>query len=120
LGLAVDVTDVGDTPTGKMEVSLGKGPAIKVKDGGMIADPRVVRWMTDTAEKAGIPYQMEILLGGTTDARTIQLTRAGVPTGCLSIPTRYIHSPAEMIDLEDVENSLTLLLDLLRNPVEIK
>ena len=120
LGLAVDVTDVGDVPTGRMEVSLGKGPAIKVKDGGMIADPAVVRWMAATAEKAHLPYQMEILPGGTTDARTIQMTRAGVPTGCLSIPTRYIHSPAEMIDLKDVENSLTLLLALLSNPVEIK
>jgi endoglucanase len=120
LGLAVDVTRTGDIPTGKMEVSLGKGPAIKVKDSGMIADPRVVKWMTDTAKKADLPYQMEILEGGTTDARVIQISRAGVPSGCLSIPTRYIHSPAEMIDLDDVENSLSLLLHLLRNPVDIK
>jgi endoglucanase len=120
LALSVDVTDVGDVPTGKMEVSLGKGPAIKVKDGGMIADPRVVDWMVKTAEKAAIPYQLEVLLGGTTDARAIQLTRAGVPSGCLSIPTRYIHSPAEMIDMEDIKNSLVLLLELLKNPVEIK
>jgi endoglucanase len=116
----VDVTRTGDIPTGKMEVSLGKGPAIKVKDSGMIADPRVVKWMTDTAKKADLPYQMEILEGGTTDARVIQISRAGVPSGCLSIPTRYIHSPAEMIDLDDVENSLSLLLHLLRNPVDIK
>jgi len=121
LGLAVDVTRTGDVPnTSKMEVSLGKGPAIKVKDGGMIADPRIVDWMVETAQKANLPYQMEILEGGTTDARVIQLTRAGVPSGCLSIPTRYIHSPAEMIDLSDIENSLALLLALLRNPVELK
>ena len=86
----------------------------------MIADPRIVDWMVETAQKANLPYQMEILEGGTTDARVIQLTRAGVPSGCLSIPTRYIHSPAEMIDLSDIENSLALLLALLRNPVELK
>jgi endoglucanase len=120
LGIAVDVTKVGDVPTGKMEVSLGKGPAIKVKDAGMISDPRIVRWMVETAEKAGLPYQMEILEGGTTDARAIQLARSGVPSGCISVPTRYIHSPAEMIDLGDVEISVNLLLGLLENPVEIK
>jgi endoglucanase len=119
LGLAVDVTRTGDVPTGKMEVDLGKGPAIKVKDSGMISDPRVVRWMTETAIKARLPYQMEVLEGGSTDARAIQLARSGVPAGCLSIPTRYIHSPAEMIDMDDVENSLRLLIELLRNPIEI-
>jgi endoglucanase len=119
LGLAVDVTRTGDVPTGKMEVDLGKGPAIKVKDSGMISDPRIVRWMTDTALKAGIPHQLEVLEGGTTDARAIQLARSGVLAGCLSIPTRYIHSPAEMIDMDDVENSLHLLIELLRNPIEI-
>ena len=119
LGLAVDVTRTGDVPTGKMEVDLGNGPAIKVKDSGMIADPRIVRWMTDTALKNHIPYQMEVLEGGTTDARAIQMARAGVPSGCLSIPTRYIHSPAEMIDMDDVDNSLKLLVHLLGDTIEI-
>lgn len=120
LGIAVDVTRVGDTPNSKMEVGLGKGPAIKVRDQGMIADPRVVRWMTETAEKSGIPYQLEILELGTTDARAIQVSRAGVPAGCVSIPARYIHSPSEMVDMGDVELSLKLILELLRNPIEIK
>ncbi len=51
-----------------MEVSLGKGPAIKVRDGGMISDPRVVQWMVRSAEASGLPYQLEVLEGGTTDA----------------------------------------------------
>ena len=120
LGIAVDVTGVGDTPKAKMEVGLGKGPAIKIRDQGMISDPRIVNWMSSTAEKAGIPYQREILKLGTTDARVIQLTRSGVPTGCLSIPTRYIHSPSEMADLGDIENSVQLMLQLLRSSIEIK
>ena len=121
LGLSVDVTGTGDTPRGsRMAVGLGGGPAIKVRDGGMLSDPRIVRWMVATAEKAGLPYQMEVLEGGTTDARAIQLTRAGVPTGCLSIPTRYIHSPSEMVDYNDVQNSVRLLVELISAPINLE
>ncbi len=121
LGLAVDVTGTGDTPKGiKMEVGLGKGPAIKVRDAGMLADPRVVDWMVRTAEASKIPYQMEILERGGTDARAIQLTRLGVPAGCLSIPCRYVHSPSEMVDFDDVENAVRLLVGLLSQPVDLK
>ncbi len=120
LGLAVDVTMTGDTPNcPTMEVSLGQGPAIKVKDAGAISDPRVVDWMVKTAEKARIPYQLEVLEFGGTDARSIQLTRAGVPAGCLSIPCRYIHSPSEMVSLHDVEYSVKLLGELLKYPVNL-
>jgi endoglucanase len=122
LGLAVDVTATGDTPQRtkvRMEVSLGKGPAIKVRDGGMLADRRVVDWMVRGAEKLGLPYQMEILAGGSTDARAMQLARAGVPAGCLSIPCRYVHSPSEMVDFADVENAVRLLVELLSQPVQL-
>ena len=85
----------------------------------MISDPRVVRWMVNSAEAASLPYQLEVLEGGTTDARAIQLARAGVPSGCISIPTRYIHSPSEMVDLRDVQNSVNLLVELLSKPVTI-
>ena len=121
LGLAVDVTGTGDTPKGsKMAVSLGKGPAIKVRDGGMLADPRIVDWMVRTAEKARLPYQLEILEGGSTDARAIQLTRSGVPAGCLSIPCRYVHSPSEMVDHDDVLNAVQLLVELVSKPVKLE
>jgi endoglucanase len=111
---------VGDTPkSSKMAVALGKGPAIKVRDGGMLSDPRVVDWMVRTAEKGRIPYQIEVLEGGTTDARAMQLTRAGVPAGCVSVPTRYVHSPSEMVDTTDVQNVVRLMVALLSQPVEI-
>lgn len=120
IGLAVDVTRTGDTPKGiKMDVALGKGPAIKVRDAGMLADPRIVDWMVRAAEVAKLPYQLEILERGGTDARAIQLTRAGVPAGCLSIPCRYIHSPSEMVDMNDVQNAVKLLFELLTKPVDI-
>ena len=120
IGISVDVTGVGDTPkSARMEVSLGKGPTVKVRDGGMLSDPRLVRVMADTAEKAGIPYQMEVLEGGTTDARAMQISRAGMPAGCMSIPCRYVHSPSEMVDYQDVLNGVRLLVALLSKPFNL-
>jgi len=118
IGIALDVTPTGDTPNAlRMEMALGKGPCIKIQDVGMIADPRVVQWMIRAAEKNKIPYQREVLLIGGTDARAIQLTRAGVPAGCLSIPVRYVHSPSEMVDVSDIQNSVKLLIALLHTPI---
>ena len=120
IGIALDVAPSGDTPHSlRMEMALGKGPCIKIQDVGMIADPRVVQWMIQTAEKNKIPYQREVLLIGGTDARAIQLTRAGVPAGCISIPVRYVHSPSEMVDYSDVQNTVKLLLALLRTPIDL-
>ncbi len=117
LGLAVDVSSTGDTPNKPpMDVALGAGPAIKVRDQGMLSDPRLIDWMVATARSHNLPYQMEILKRGSTDARAIQLTRAGVPVGVLSIPCRYIHSPSEMVDLQDVQHAVSLLVALLRQP----
>lgn len=120
LGLAVDVTLVGDTPKARpMAVSLGQGPAIKIMDTGMLAHPSVVRWMIATAEEEGIPYQREVLQGGSTDARAIQLSRSGVPSGCLSIPCRYVHTPSEMVDYGDVQQAVRLLAALLRRELPL-
>ncbi len=120
LGLAIDVTRSGDTPKGvKMATALGKGVAIKVRDSSFIADPKVVNWMVNTAKAEKIPYQMEVLEAGGTDGRAIQLTRAGVPAGCLSIACRYIHTPSEMVDKNDLENAIKLLVALLNNPVQL-
>lgn len=118
LALAVDVTLTGDTPEAPtMAVALGDGPAIKVKDGGMLAHPGVKNWMIETAEANGIPYQLEVLEGGTTDAMAIQTSRAGVPAGCLSIPCRYVHTPSEMVDVDDVTNAVKLLVAALSKPI---
>ena len=119
VGIAVDVTFAGDTPEPAVRIAtvLGGGPAIKVKDGGMLATPWVKEWMIRTAEANGIPYQLEVLLGGTTDARAIQTTQAGIPSGCLSIATRYVHSPSETVSYTDVLNSVKLMVALLSDPI---
>ncbi|MDY7039856.1 MAG: M42 family metallopeptidase [Chloroflexota bacterium] len=120
VGLSVDVTSTGDTPEARtMAVELGKGPAIKVKDGRMLAHPGVKRLLVETAEAEGISYQLEVLGGGTTDATAIQVTREGVPAGCVSIPCRYVHTPSEMVDYDDVTNAVNLLVALLGKPITL-
>ncbi len=120
LGIAVDVTTTGDTPRGTlMDVKLGAGPAIKIKDGGMLSDPQLIEAMVQCAQQLKIPYQLEILLGGTTDAKAMQITKAGMPAGCVSIPTRYVHSPSEMVDFNDVENAVKLLSKLISEPINL-
>jgi endoglucanase len=119
VGFAIDVTRSGDTPkpSTKMATALGDGVAIKVRDSSFIADPRLVDFMVKKAEEAEIPYQLEVLEAGGTDGRAIQLTRSGVPAGCISVVCRYIHSPSEMVDVEDVENSVRLLVKLLSDEI---
>jgi len=120
IAIAVDVTTTGDTPEAHpMAVSLGAGPAIKVKDRGMLTHPGVKNWMANTAERLGLPYQFEVLERGTTDAMAIQTSRAGVAAGVLSIPCRYVHSPSEMVDYNDVQNAVKLLVGLLSGPADI-
>lgn len=113
LGIALDVTLTGDMPEARrMEVALGKGAAIKVKDSSLIVHPKVKDLLVELAEENKIPYQMEVLDAGGTDAGAIHLTKAGVPSGGISIPTRYIHSPSEMVDIRDVKACVDLVIAL--------
>jgi endoglucanase len=108
--IALDVTAWGDTPESYvLDIALGKGPAIKVKDAGMVATPVIRDLLIETAKQHGIPFQLEVLQGGTTDAAAIQINGAGVPTGAISIPDRYVHSSSEMVDMGDVEGCISLL-----------
>jgi len=111
LAIALDVTIAGDVP-GVREfdttVKMGKGPALTISDSGLITHPKVLRWLLDTSEEEKIPFQLETGLLGSTDAARISLTRQGIPTGNISIPTRYIHSPVGMLCLKDIENSAKL------------
>ncbi len=120
VSIALDVTLTGDVPEARpMDVSLGSGPAIKVKDSGMISHPGLVRLMRRRAEEAGITYQMEVLDGGSTDARAMQLAGPGSVAGCISIPCRYVHSPSETVDAEDVAGAVALLVALLTGDMEL-
>jgi endoglucanase len=120
VGIALDVTGTGDEiKHRKMAIKLGGGAAIKIHDSGLVVPPAVRDWMIARAEADGIPYQLELLNGGTTDAAAIQITRAGVPSGCISIPCRYVHTTSETVDAGDVQACVNLLSGLLRNPIQL-
>ncbi|MEM9950747.1 MAG: M20/M25/M40 family metallo-hydrolase [Chloroflexota bacterium] len=120
IGIALDVTGTGDEIHGrKMAVKLGGGAAIKVIDTSLIVPKPIVDWMVDRAEADGIDYQLELLTGGGTDAGAIQTTHAGVPSGCISIPTRFLHTTSETVDLSDVQACVDLLAGLLENDISL-
>ncbi len=111
LAVAVDVTDTGDLPERKypMDCALGKGPAVKVMDHSALCTPKVRSALEEAGLLAAVPVQREILRFGGTDTAALQRSRAGVPAGAISIPTRYIHSPSEMCAVRDVEQAAVLL-----------
>lgn len=116
MAIALDVTISGDHPGIKFEdapAKINKGPAIILTDAsgrGIITHPMVKKLLIDVAKSEEIPHQLEVSEGGTTDATAIHLTREGIPTGVLSVPTRYIHTPVEVVSTEDIENTINLLV----------
>lgn len=114
LGIAVDVTDVDDTPGSEKygTTQLGKGAAVKVMDSSVICHPEVVARLEELAKAEGIPVQRDILRAGGTDAGAIHTTRCGVKTGGISIPCRYVHTPAETADLKDAQACIRLIAAL--------
>jgi putative aminopeptidase FrvX len=111
VGVAVDVTHATDCPSIEKkeegEIGLGKGPVLHR---GPNMNPKVVRRLADAAQSAEIPFQMAASGKATgTDANSIQVSRAGVATGLVSIPNRYMHSPVEMISLDDIDRAADLL-----------
>lgn len=118
-GIALDVTMAYDLPGAaphEMVSKLGDGTAIKVMDGSVICDYRMVRYMKEQAEKNKIPYQLEILTAGGTDTAGIQRYAAGgAIVGAISVPCRYLHQVIEMVHKKDVVLSIELLILCLLN-----
>jgi len=115
MALATDVTIPGDHPgidKKDAPIEMGKGPVIVIADAsgrGLIATPSIVEWLVGTAKEFNIQVQLEASEGGTTDATAIYLTKEGIPTGVLSVATRYIHSPVEVLSLSDIDKSAELI-----------
>jgi putative aminopeptidase FrvX len=111
LAVAVDVTHATDAPgVDEKEVGshqLGSGPVISR---GSTLSPKVFELLVETAEDAGIDHTVGASGRATsTDADAIQISRSGIPTGLVSIPLRYMHSPVELVDLGDLEATVELL-----------
>lgn len=113
VALATDVTITGDHPGIEKKdssIEMGKGPSVTVSDAdgrGIIVPESVLKWLKEAAKN--IPYQLEVGSGGTTDATAIHLTKEGIPTGVISMPTRYIHTPVSVLSMDDLEKSAELI-----------
>lgn len=93
---------------------MGKGPAITVMDRSVIVDRRLLDLLLQTAQEEGIPYQFKAPGLGGTDAGAIHLTREGVPAIAVAVPARYIHTPASLLSLDDLEHTVALMKGVLR------
>jgi putative aminopeptidase FrvX len=113
--IALDCTPANDLPDSRgrentqYNARLGHGPVIYMADGRTISDRRLVDFVCLTAEEAGLPYQIRQPGGGGTDAGAIQQSRAGVPVVSVSVPARYLHTPAALARTGDWHNTLRLL-----------
>ena len=111
LAVAVDVTHATDAPgVDEKQIGshpLGSGPAI---GRGSTLSPKLFELLVETAEEAGIEHTVSASGRATnTDADAIQISRSGIPTGLVSIPLRYMHSPVELVDLGDIEATVELI-----------
>ena len=112
VAIAVDVTWSRDVPDGEIEemgdIRIAQGPTLAR---GAPLSARVFDLLLETAEAESIEYGIEVVRGSThTDADAYHLSRAGIATGLVSVPTRYIHTPTELVSLDDIENSVRLLV----------
>lgn len=110
--VAIDITLANDIPGIPDELAitrLGEGTAIKFMDGSLICHPKVYQHFIDLAVKHKIPYQIEVLPMGGTDAGGVQRQHGGIPSFTLSIPTRYVHTVNETIHKKDLKASVDLM-----------
>ncbi|MFA5143451.1 MAG: M42 family metallopeptidase [Candidatus Omnitrophota bacterium] len=112
--LAIDTNIAGDTPQiteRESSLKLGSGVAITIIEAsgrGVIVNEKIKDLLISTAKANKIKYQIDVIEGGMTDGAIIYMNRAGVPTGVLSIPTRYIHSPSGVFSMDDVDSAVEL------------
>ena len=117
-GLAFDVTISMDTPKArKFPMKMYGGAAIKIKDASLLCHPIMIGHLEKCAKAAGINYHFEILEGGGTDSGSIHISRGGVPSGVISVATRYVHSANEMCALSDIEDSIKLTVKALETEI---
>lgn len=120
LAIAIDATPASDLPVHDgaenttYNTRLGSGPAIYVADGSTLHNPRLIRFLQETAEVEGIPHQLRQPGGGGTDSGAIQRSLAGIPAVSVSVPHRYTHSPISIARLDDWKNTILLLSSALK------
>lgn len=112
MALCIDVTDTGDTPNcNTMAVKLGSGACIKFMDSSIITHRKINDILKDAAKTANVDVQYEVLTFGGTDAGAIHTSGTGVMTGAISIPTRYIHTPRECVNTDDLNGAIAIVTE---------
>ena len=115
--IVVDTVPSGGTPDvdfyRDLSMRIGLGPVVPVSSGGggrgFLANPAMRDFLVDSAEKAGVPIQQAVFIGGNSDAAAVHLVRDGIPTGVVNIARRYSHSPVEMLDIRDAIGAVDML-----------
>jgi putative aminopeptidase FrvX len=116
--LALDTNIAGDTPEVKpieSNLQLGKGVTVDLKDAISITNPKVKKWITETAKQAKMRIQFNVMSGGATDASIAPMIREGVPGACLAVPVRYVHTPVEVVDVNDMEATVKLAVECVKS-----
>ena len=117
--IAIDTTVAGDTPGVKeteSSLKLGAGVAITIIEAagrGVIVNEKVKELFIQTAKQNKIKYQIDVIEGGMTDGAIIYMNREGIPTGVLSIPTRYVHSSTGVFDHRDLDAAVELAVKII-------
>jgi endoglucanase len=119
LAFVVDVNTSGDVPKApRVDVKLGKGPALKLKDGNYMGHVGMIELVQTAAADHAIPLQIEIA-AGSSDAQVVSVAGQGIPTAVIDIPARYRGTAAEMVSLPDLHATADLLLKLLASPLDL-
>lgn len=123
IAVAIDTCPADDgpgTPANGPSTRLGHGTAIRVMDASAICSPALVDLLVRLAEERDIPYQFHVANRGGTDTQSLQLAGEGAIAGCVSIPTRYVHSSVEACHLADIEASIDLVAALIEHAHELE
>lgn len=118
IAIAIEGTvcfDVVETPSHGQSTIQGAGPAVSVVDARTIAHTAFREHIVRVGEEQEIPVQLRRTVGGANDVGAIHLTGSGIVSAAISVPTRYIHAPAQIISLDDYENTIRLLEAVLRS-----
>jgi endoglucanase len=115
--IALDVTIAGDTPELKQfesPIELDKGPVLVIKDAISILQTEIKKWVEEVAKINKIKIQYDVMSGGATDASITSVIREGIPSVSILVPSRYIHTPTEIISMNDVKGVITLVTELVK------
>jgi putative aminopeptidase FrvX len=118
VALALDTSIAGDVPEVKPSeacLELGKGPALGIKDAITFMNPAVRKWLQDSAKKARVNLQYEVMSGGAADSSAIPMIREGIPSGGVFVITRNIHSTCEVVDMKDIDEAVKLVTEAVKN-----